>query len=124
MVPRSNGVPTMLTNLSLLDRSQLEAIVLGTRTPASDDASQALQCFDTVIAGYLPPATSAKSRQLQHVLAAAHELLTRIAAEAIRGRSAIESPQMLKDYLQIIFAGAQRESFVVIYLDAQNRVIH
>lgn len=112
----------MLTSLSLLDRAALEAIVLGA-APHENVTSEALHSSDVPLAQYLPTGTAPRERHLRHVLAAGHELLTRIAAEAMRGRSAIDRPEVLKEYFQIHFAGAERESFVVAFMDPQLRVI-
>jgi DNA repair protein RadC len=106
-------------NLKLLDRAQLEAIVL--QPPAT--TSIPLVCSDIAVLKYLPPPATAREVQLRHVIAAAHELLTRITADAIRGRSTIENPTLMKDFLRVYFAGCERESFVVVYLDAKHRVI-
>lgn len=106
-------------NLALLDREQLEAIVL---SPPQDEA-EALVCTDHAVASYLPQRNDPRSTRLRHVLAAAHELLSRIANQAIVGRSYMDSPSTVKDYLRVYFAGAERESFVVIFLDAGHRVI-
>lgn len=35
----------------------------------------------------------------------------------------MDSPAVITDYLKLHFAGPQYESFVVLYLDAQNRLI-
>jgi DNA repair protein RadC len=106
-------------NLSLLDREHLESILL--------DPSPADVAFDFDFAmpsGLLGSASpNARGRRVQHVLAAAHELLTRIAAQAIVGRTLVSSPSLIKDFLKITFAGAERETFVVIFLDVQLRVI-
>lgn len=112
----------MLTNLTLLDRAALEAIVLA-GAPLDREPPDELHCSDVAVPQYLPTGTSPRERHLRHVLAAGHELLSRIAAEAMRGRSAIARPEMLKEYFQVHFAGAERESFVVAFLDAQHRVI-
>jgi DNA repair protein RadC len=106
-------------NLTILDRAQLEAIILD--PPAS--ASQPLVCCDNAVAEYVPAAATPRETRLRHVLAAAHELLCRVAAQAVKGRSLVESPTAMRDFLRVYFAGAERESFVVVYLDAQNRVI-
>jgi DNA repair protein RadC len=114
----------MLSDLSLLDRPQLEAIVLDAPVALpSPEINEPLRCSDVAIAEYLPAPAGARTQRLRHVLAAAHELLTRIATDAMRGRSLIERPQALKEYLQIFFAGTERESFVVVFLDAHHRVI-
>ena len=106
-------------NLAFLDRAQLEAIVLDPSTAAP----QQLTCSDAAIEAYMPAPVTQREARLRHVLAAAHELLTRVAAEAVKGRSVITDPSAMKDFLRVYFAGAERESFVVIYLDASHRVI-
>ena len=106
-------------NLTLLDRDQLAAILLN----PSSEAAQPLVCSDNAVVAYLPVPATARDGRLRHVLAAAHELLTRIAAEAIKGRSLIDSPTVMKDFLRVYFAGAERETFVVVFLDASHRVI-
>ncbi len=106
-------------NLTLLDRAQLEAILLD--PPATAPAQ--LVCSDSAVLDYIPAPAAPREARLRHVLAAAHELLTRIAAEAVRGRSIITAPTTAKDFLRVYFAGAERESFVVLYLDARHRVI-
>ncbi len=106
-------------NLALLDRSDLEAIVLD---PPSAVPAQ-LICSDNTIAEYIPQPATQRQARLRHALAAAHELLTRIAADRLRGKPLINAPSELKDFLRVYFAGAERESFVVVYLDASHRVI-
>ncbi len=106
-------------NLALLDRADLEAIVLD--PPLS--APTQLICSDNAIAEYVPQPATMRQARLRHVLAAAHELLTRIAADALRGKPLISAPADLKDFLRVYFAGVERESFVVVYLDASRRVI-
>lgn len=110
-------------NLTVLDRAQLEAIVLDPPASASASVSQPLVCSDHAVAEFIPAAATLRETRLRLALAAAHELLTRVAAEAIRGRSIVASPSAMKDFLRVWFAGAERESFVVVYLDSQNRVI-
>jgi len=56
-------------------------------------------------------------------LLVARELVERWLAEAIRGKEVFPSPDAVKHYLQLAFAGQSYESFVVLYLDAQNRLI-
>lgn len=106
-------------NLSMLDRAQLEAIVLNPPPVPSEP----LICSDNAVTGYIPQPATLRQAQLRHVLAAAHELLTRVAADAMRGRHVFDAPATLKDFLRVYFAGAERESFVVVYLDANHRFI-
>ncbi len=53
----------------------------------------------------------------------ARELLTRWLHEEMKEGDAMNSPQVVKDFLTLHFAGQEYESFVAIFLDAQHRVI-
>jgi DNA repair protein RadC len=53
----------------------------------------------------------------------ARELLTRWLDAEMKGRDALNSPNAVRDFLRLHFAGREYESFVVIFLDAQHRVI-
>ena len=106
-------------NLTMLDREQLENILLD--PPAVE--VQALQCSDCITLDCLPRGPAERSTRLRHVLAAAHELLVRSANTALIGRKVLDSPTLVKDYFKVHIAGAERETFVVIFLDSQMRVI-
>ncbi len=62
---------------------------------------------------------SAKLAQLVAVL----ELARRSLAEEIRARSALTSPQAVRDYLRLALGTREHEVFVSLFLDAQHRVI-
>jgi DNA repair protein RadC len=106
-------------NLTMLDREQLEDILLN---PPRVEA-QPLQCSDCIMLDCLPSGPTERSTRIRHVLAAAHELLVRSANAALVGRKVLDSPALVKDYFKVHFAGAERETFVVIFLDSQMRVI-
>ena len=106
-------------NLTMLDREQLEEILLD---PPRVEA-QPLQCSDCITLDCLPSGPAERSTRIRHVLAAAHELLVRSANAALVGRKVLDSPALVKDYFKVHFAGAERETFVVIFLDSQMRVI-
>ncbi len=53
----------------------------------------------------------------------ARELLTRWLHEEMKEGDAMNSPQAVKDFLTLHFAGQEYESFVAIFLDAQHRAI-
>ena len=84
---------------------------------------QPLQCSDCITLDCLPSGPTERSTRIRHVLAAAHELLVRVANTALVGRSVLDSPTLVKDYFKVHFAGAERETFVVVFLDSQMRVI-
>ena len=50
----------------------------------------------------------------------ARELVKRWLAEEMEGRAVFATPDAVKDYLKLHFAGREYESFVVLYMDAQN----
>ena len=53
----------------------------------------------------------------------ARELVKRWLTEAMERRTVLATPEAVKDYLKLHFAGREYESFVVLYLDAQNCLI-
>jgi DNA repair protein RadC len=61
----------------------------------------------------------AKCAQLKAVL----EMGRRALAESARESDALSSPQAVRDYLRLTLAELEHEVFVVVFLDAQNRVI-
>jgi len=61
----------------------------------------------------------AMSAEAQDVLAAAREIL----ATRIRHGDALGSPGAVREYLQLILHDREYEVFVVVLLDAQNRVL-
>lgn len=106
-------------NLAMLDREQLEDILLD---PPRVEV-QPLQCSDCITLDCLPPGATERTTRIRHALAAAHELLVRTANRYLAGRSVLDSPTLVKDYFKVHFAGAERETFVAIFLDSQMRVI-
>lgn len=56
-------------------------------------------------------------------LLAARELVRRSLAEALAGRAILSSPEAVRQYLVTLFAGQGHESFHVLFLDAQHRLI-
>lgn len=62
---------------------------------------------------------TAKFAQLQAVL----EMSKRALQENLAQRDALASPQAVRDYLRLQLAGRPRETFLGLFLDAQNRVI-
>ena len=69
--------------------------------------------------GGLPGMGDAKFSQLQAVL----ELARRALAETLRAGDALGSPAAVRDFLRLTLAGREREVFLAVLLDAQNRVL-
>jgi DNA repair protein RadC len=67
----------------------------------------------------IPGLGPAKFAQFQ----AAIELARRALGESIRIRDVLDSPQSVRDYLRLGLSHRPYEAFVVLFLDAQNRVI-
>ena len=111
------AVPT--ANLAVLDRKELEAIVLG----AAGASAEPLHCSEAALPARAPESSSQRAKHLRHVLAAAHELLVRSATGGLIGRSALNQPSVVREYLKLHFAGAEVESSVAVYLDTGLRVI-
>lgn len=61
----------------------------------------------------------AKYAQLQAVL----ELAKRALAEELRAGALLNSPQAVKQYLQLLFHGKAYEAFMVLFLDVKHRLI-
>ncbi len=55
--------------------------------------------------------------------AVARELVMRWLGEELRRECTLSAPGAVRDYLRLFFAGQEHESFVVLFLDAQNRLI-
>jgi DNA repair protein RadC len=67
----------------------------------------------------LPGLGDAKFSQLQAVL----ELARRALAETLRSGDALGSPSAVRDFLRLTLANREREVFLAVMLDAQNRVL-
>ena len=61
----------------------------------------------------------AKYVQLQAVL----EMARRALHEEMKTSDALNSPQAVRDYLQLLLRGREQEVFMVIFLDSQHRVM-
>ncbi len=55
--------------------------------------------------------------------AVAWELVKRLLDEEIKRECLLSAPAAVRDYLRMHFAGREYETFVALYLDAQNRLI-
>jgi DNA repair protein RadC len=79
----------------------------------------ALFAADLAAFSAIPGMGPAKYAQLQAVL----EMARRALAETMRQGDAMNSPQSVRDFLQLKLRGLGHEVFIAVYLDAQNRVI-
>lgn len=68
----------------------------------------------------VPGMGQAKYAQLQAVL----EMARRALGETLRARDLLGSPAAVRDWLRLQLAGLPHEVFMLVLLDAQNRLIH
>jgi DNA repair protein RadC len=73
--------------------------------------------------GSLQPLFSDDHRQQHQKCAVARELIKRWLHEEMKARCVLTAPGAVRDYLRIHFADQEHESFVALWLDAQNRLI-
>lgn len=116
---------------SALSDAELLALLLRTGTAGTGVLQLAQQLVDGFggVAGLLhTPAAAlagikglgpAKQAELQAVL----ELARRALAQTLRERTTLDSPQAVKDYLQLQIGTRQHEVFAVLFLDAQHKLI-
>ena len=98
------------TNLMALPDRDLLAKLIGVRATAKH------------YQGSLQPLFTGDGQQHRTCLVA-RELVKRWLCEELKDRTVFASPDAVRDYLRIHFAGREYESFVVLFLDAQNRLI-
>ncbi len=107
-LPGESAMPlTTLSNLELL------AVVVGPR--------EALRLYTgSLSALFAPSGNRSKSRDR---IEAVRELIRRWLLEELKGRDVLASPAQVRDCLVLHFAGQEHESFMVLFLDAQHRLI-
>ena len=69
------------------------------------------------------PASCESEPKVKTKLLVAKELVRRSLIEVMRQRDALSSPASVRDYLRMTLAGRDYEVFMVLFLDAQNRII-
>jgi len=104
---------------SMSDAVLLSTLV-GPRTAANllKDASGSLSRVLSADVAQQVPSSSVGAK-----LMAARELVRRALAETMRERDVLAAPAAMRDYLRIMLAQREHEVFMVLFLDAQNRVI-
>lgn len=73
--------------------------------------------------GSLQPFFADGEAQAYTKCAVARELVRRWLSEELKRKAVFPHPQSVTDYLKVHFSGREYESFVVLYLDAQNSLI-
>jgi len=100
--------------------AELLALMIGPKSAQQmlekSSGSLAALLNDSVVA-YQP-----KPRVLAR-LQAAKELVRRSLHEVLRQRDCLSSPAAVRDFLRVTLEGREYETFLVVFLDAQNRVL-
>ena len=114
-----------------LSDAELLALMLRTGTRRSDAMACAravlarFGSFDRVLAApagdlaAMPGIGPARSAELKAV----REIARRALAGPVRRQDALSAPAAVREYLQMCLMERERETFAVLYLDAQNRAI-
>lgn len=113
----------MTINVSALSREDLVDEML-----ASASSSRPLPHANLLRVGDAGPLTvhprpASEKSLLAHRLSVARELLLRDLREQMRRGPMMDSPQALRDWLRLYCAGLEHEVFLVLYLDANHRLI-
>lgn len=109
----------MITSPRELPDNQLENIVLsGVRGLHVHPSTSFAESIPRYVAG-----PKVRRESLGQLLECANELLRRLALRATIGKSTMDSPGAVADYLRLHFRSSQVESFVALYLDSQHRLI-
>ena len=103
-------------NVTALSREDLVSEMLAPLPPTF--AAGALGVSDADLSA--PPSPESL---LAHRLSVARELLLRDLREQMHRGPVMTSPQILRDWLRLYCAGLEHEVFLVLYLDANHRLI-
>lgn len=99
--------PVLLSDLELL------SLLIGEKTVARMYQGSLLSLFTT----------GAVDQEIHPRITAARELVKRMLKEELKRSSVLASPADVRDYIRLLLIGKEYEVFVVLFLDAQNRVI-
>ncbi|MDE2622782.1 MAG: DNA repair protein RadC [Betaproteobacteria bacterium] len=102
---------SMKSSPALLSNPELLGLVFGIRSDYSAYRKSLKPLFD------------GSEGRLQQKCAAARELVTRWMRESLREGNLLSDPEAVRDYLGLHFSGREHEAFMVLYLDAQNRLL-
>jgi DNA repair protein RadC len=107
-----------MKDLSSMSRAELIHELL--KSPSANTVSDDLSLY--AAACVLPCATPCDSIVCRKLFVA-KEILMRDLEERMKSGSALNSPQAVRDWLRLHCANLEHEVFIVLHLDAQNRVI-
>ena len=106
--------------IEVMSDVDLLGLLVGSKTAVRmlEDAGGRLSTLLNVCPASWEPEPKVKTKLL-----VAKELVRRSLIEVMRQRDALSSPASVRDYLRMTLAGRDYEVFMVLFLDAQNRII-
>ena len=110
-----------MCEIQWLSDADLLALMVGPKT-----AQQLLKEVNGSLAALLLNEAAAAydpKPKVQAKLKAARELVRRSLREALRRGNVLSSPAVVRDFLRVTLEGRDHEVFLVVFMDAQNRVI-
>lgn len=112
-----------MQNLSALSRAELIGALLAPVVPADNPQADRVNDLESPYFGTAAVDTSTSDSLLEHKLSVARELLLRGLQAQMSTQPVMHSPQALRDWLRLHCAGLQHEVFIVLFLDAQHRLL-
>jgi DNA repair protein RadC len=113
----------MQSRLCKLSRAELVGALLTPLVAAEDAAAHRAAGFGCSGSHPATDGDAGTEAVLAFKLGVARELLLRGLRDRLTGGPVIDSPQVLRDWLRLRCAGLEHEVFIVLYLDAQHRLI-
>ena len=106
--------------IEVMSDVDLLGMMVGSKTAARmlQDAGGRLSTLLNVCPASYEPEPKVKTKLL-----VAKELVRRSLIETMRQRDVLASPESVRDYLRMTLAGRDYEVFMVLFLDAQNRIL-
>jgi len=112
-----------MQNLSALTRTELIGALLSPIVPTDHPRADQVNDLESAYFGTAAVAAETSDALLERKLGIARELLMRDLRAQLSAAAVMNSPQALRDWLRLHCAGLQHEVFIVLFLDAQNRLL-
>ncbi|MEW5834342.1 MAG: DNA repair protein RadC [Pseudomonadota bacterium] len=112
-----------MQNLSALSRAELIGALLAPVLPKDHPHADQVNDLESPYFGGAAVTNEACDTLLERKLGVARELLMRDLRAQLSAGPVMNSPQALRDWLRLHCAGLQHEVFIVLFLDAQNRLL-
>jgi len=112
-----------MQNLSALSRAELIGALLAPVVPADHPQADQVNDLESPYFGTAAVDAATSDALLEHKLGVARELLLRDLQAQMSTQPVMQSPQALRDWLRLHCAGLQHEVFIVLFLDAQHRLL-